>query len=201
MSSNNPTSGTTSGTGTSTTNSAGTTGGSASGGVAPDLKGNTVQSAAPSDAPPDAAQSGTPDFAAPGSLKINASQVSKVPANQLPGESFANLGTPAENAPQATQTPASTGYPLRLTVDGHTHAGTTYKKGQTIALDAAEYRWAISNKIGEAGKRDDVGLDVDEQGNTIKPVTAEEIPLPESEAITPDNDSNEETGGKTETAK
>lgn len=151
----------TQGTGTSSTSSAGTTGGSASGGSvagAPGSQVGDVSSNSPADAAPNQPHSGTPAFA-------------------KPGEGTLNLGAPGATGGTG-QTPASAGYPLRVLVDGHTHAGQPVKKGQTIALDAAEYRWAVTNKIGEAGNADEVGLDVDEAGNAIKPAAPVEIELP-----------------------
>jgi hypothetical protein len=162
----------TEGAGTDTTSSATAPGGSATGtsAGAGEGSGSVVQSNTPADAPPNAPQSATPAFAKPGEGQL-----------QNVGASDAQAQQPA----QAGQTSGLVGYPLRLTVDGHIHAGVPYKKGQTIALDAAEYRWAIQNKIGEPGNKEDVGLDIDDAGNVIKPTAPTVIPLPEDQAIQP----------------
>lgn len=70
-----------------------------------------------------------------------------------------SLGVPdvaqQHNAAQG-QSAQSAGLPLKLSQD-HTHASVDYEAGQTIALDPAEYRWALDNKIGVAGNKDDIG--------------------------------------------
>lgn len=60
-----------------------------------------------------------------------------------------------QTAPKG-QSAQSAGLPLKLSQD-HTHASVDYKAGKTIALDPAEYRWALDNKIGVAGNKDDIG--------------------------------------------
>jgi hypothetical protein len=87
----------------------------------------------------------------------------------------APAGSPqGEAVPPADQTPAvqtadaeGAGYALKVTRKGHVHAGQEVKKGATIALDVAEYRWALINKIGVPGKMEDVGKDVDSKGEVI----------------------------------
>ena len=74
-------------------------------------------------------------------------------------DSNTNLGAADvanEQAASKGQSTQSAGLPLKLSQD-HTHAGVEYKAGQTIALDPAEYRWALDNKIGVAGNKDDIG--------------------------------------------
>jgi hypothetical protein len=159
--SSNPTGAAGGGEGTSTTSSAATTGGSASGSAVPGAQtGRNVQGLSPADAPP------TAPHGALGNLGAS--------------EAAAAAGTSGSG-----QTAQSVGYPLRVLADNHTHAGRQIKRGETIALDAAEYRWAIANQIGEPGKRDDVGKPVDDSGNVITEETKQEIPLPEDQAINP----------------
>lgn len=159
------------GTSTTSTSSAAGTGGSASAGSSAAAggknSGSVVQTNSPADAPPDAPHSATPAFARPGEGRLQ------------------NIGAPATEQGGNAQTTASVGYPLRVMVHGHVHAGRAIKRGETIALDAAEYRWAIQNKIGEAGQRDAVGKPVDDDGNIIEAKQAEEIPLPKDQAIQP----------------
>jgi hypothetical protein len=87
-------------------------------------------------------------------------------------------------APPATVQPqAQTLYPLRLIVDNHTHNGVAYLKGQTIALDEAEYAFAVRMKLGLPGLKENVGLEVDAQGEPIKPQAPEPVALPTDQAI------------------
>jgi hypothetical protein len=160
----------TGGEGTRTTSSAATTGGSATGSTVPGAQtGTNVQGLSPADAPPDAPHGALGNLGAPGAAAL-------------------------AGVTSSGQTAQSVGYPLRVTVHGHTHAGRQIRYGETIALDAAEYRWAIQNNIGEPGQRDNVGKSVDDSGNVIEQTAAEEIPLPEDQAIKPATaDTNDST--------
>jgi hypothetical protein len=91
-----------------------------------------------------------------------------------------NLGAPDVAA--ADQTKESAGYALEVTKQTHTHAGKEYRKGQTIMLDMAEYRWALENKIGKPGNAEHVGLPVDAKGNVVTPESEKTIEELEAEA-------------------
>ncbi len=65
-------------------------------------------------------------------------------------------------------------YALKVTVDGHEHAGQPVKNGATIMLDAADYRWALENSVGVKGNEADAGKEVDSEGKvTAEPTLAE----------------------------
>jgi len=79
------------------------------------------------------------------------------------------MQNPVKHSAPAEEVKEGAAYALKVTHDGHTHAGQPVKKGKTIMLDAAEYRWALQNKVGVAGNSDDAQYDVDSKGNLLSP--------------------------------
>lgn len=89
------------------------------------------------------------------------------PSDAAPGAVQGGSMAPASEAPAKEK--YSKGFALKVAVDGHTHAGQAVKKGATIMLDVAEYRWALQTKIGVPGDAEDAQYDVDDKGNVLKP--------------------------------
>jgi hypothetical protein len=117
------------------------------------------------------------------------STVSTNPASTGKGTdvSAGNIGAPDTQGVQAAaasagQTEESAGHPLEITRKVHTHAGKDYKKGETIMLDVAEYRWALTHKIGKPGKAEHVGKAVNSQGVVVSSETEKTIEELEAEA-------------------
>jgi hypothetical protein len=93
------------------------------------------------------------------------------PQGETAGFEPVTLGeTDAEKA----EVKAPAGFPVKIVKEGHTHEGSPVKKGATLMVDMATYRWLLENKVGEPGSADDVGLEVTKKGEAIKPETDEE---------------------------
>lgn len=105
--------------------------------------------------------SGNVPVAAPTDAKAGEVQGGSIGAPDLAGEQ--------NEAASASQERYSKGYALKVGKKGHTHNGKDIKKGVTIMLDIAEYRWALSNGIGEPGDAAEAGIDVDSKGMVLTP--------------------------------
>jgi len=92
------------------------------------------------------------------------------PTDAKPGEiQGGDMAQPGGESEAPVKQKYEKGYALKVTQDGHVHAGQAVKKGATIMLDMAEYRWALQNKVGVPGKADEAGYDVDSKGTLMTP--------------------------------
>jgi hypothetical protein len=141
----------------------------------------TNMTATSSDTTAGATASGNVPVAAPTDAKPGDPQGGSIGAPDLAGQ---------QNEAAKADQKYNRGYALKVTKKGHVHAGIEVKKGATIMLDIAEYRWALDNKIGEPGNAEDAGFDVDSKGMVLKPEN--EPTLEELEAKARGNKQSEE---------